>query len=136
MHLLDPLTTYLFFAGLVRENDRAQDELVKNDGFSVILRAMQTNVEKLRVKGSFLITSLMISSPKFKGGLKLSHIYCRFTKDCVELILRIYRKLIFAFFNFANWLQHGVPAFHLKWQRYSLPILILRPRLNAEKHKN
>ena len=30
-------------------------------------------------------------------------IYCRFTKDCVELSLRIYRKSIFVFFNFANW---------------------------------
>ena len=38
-----------------------------------------------------------------------------YSKDCVELILRIYRKSIFAFFNFANWPQHGVPAIHLKW---------------------
>ena len=27
--------------------------------------------------------------------------------------MRIYRKSIFAFFNFANWQQHGVPAIHL-----------------------
>ena len=30
-------------------------------------------------------------------------------------ILRIY-KLVFAFFNFANWPQHGESAIQLKWQ--------------------
>ena len=27
-----------------------------------------------------------------------------------------YRKSIFAFFNFTNWLQRGVPAIDFKWQ--------------------
>ena len=48
--------------------------------------------------------------------LGLYGIYCRFTQDFVEQILRIYRKYIFAFFNFANWPQHGVQATHLKRQ--------------------
>lgn len=54
---------------LVRESVEVQDEFVKCDGFSVLLRAMQTNIEKLQIKSSFLMSALCQEQVKFKEML-------------------------------------------------------------------
>lgn len=59
---------FMLFAGLSRDLSDAQDEFAKHDGFSVLMRAMQTNVEKLKVKAAFMISSMCFDRPQFKGG--------------------------------------------------------------------
>lgn len=56
---------------LIRENQEAQNEFENSyDGFSVLLRAMQSNDSvKIRIKSSFLISSLCREQPKFRETL-------------------------------------------------------------------
>ncbi|XP_062918428.1 hsp70-binding protein 1 isoform X3 [Mobula hypostoma] len=54
---------------LVREQEAGLREFVDHDGFSVLMRAMQSNVEKLKVKAAFLLQNLLINSPEHKGGV-------------------------------------------------------------------
>uniref|UniRef100_A0A8C5MNU2 Hsp70-binding protein 1 n=1 Tax=Leptobrachium leishanense TaxID=445787 RepID=A0A8C5MNU2_9ANUR len=54
---------------LVREQDAGLDEFVKQDGFSVLMRAMQSNVLKLKVKSAFLLQNLLLSHPEHKETL-------------------------------------------------------------------
>ncbi|KAJ9577159.1 hypothetical protein L9F63_006281 [Diploptera punctata] len=41
---------------LIRENDNSLNEFGHKDGYSVLLRAMQSQVEKLQIKSAFLLT--------------------------------------------------------------------------------
>ncbi|XP_067875708.1 hsp70-binding protein 1 isoform X1 [Heterodontus francisci] len=52
---------------LVREQEAGLLEFVDHDGFSVLMRAMQSGIEKLKVKAAFLLQNLLISSPEHKG---------------------------------------------------------------------
>jgi len=52
--------------GLTRESTEAQSEFVKHDGFSVLLRAMQSDIEKLQIKSAFLMSALCQQQPHFK----------------------------------------------------------------------
>eukprot|EP00057_Strongylocentrotus_purpuratus_P031703 XP_785379.3 PREDICTED: hsp70-binding protein 1 [Strongylocentrotus purpuratus] len=54
---------------LVRENELAQDGLVREDGFSSLMRAMQTDIEKLQIKAAFLLSALVWEQPKFNETL-------------------------------------------------------------------
>jgi len=54
---------------LIRENMQAQTAFVDCDGFSSLLRVLQTSVEKLRVKAAFLLTCLCNENPAFKDTL-------------------------------------------------------------------
>lgn len=54
---------------LVRESVDAQDVFVKCDGFSVLLRAMQTDIEKLQTKSAFMMAALCEEQAKFKDML-------------------------------------------------------------------
>jgi len=54
---------------LIRENAQAQTAFINCDGFSSLLRALQTSVEKLRVKAAFLLTCLCNENPAFKDTL-------------------------------------------------------------------
>ncbi|PVD33759.1 hypothetical protein C0Q70_05019 [Pomacea canaliculata] len=68
----DPITrTKALYAisCLVRTYEPAQEEFVKHDGFSILLKAMQSNVEKLKVKASFLLTTMCSSNTKYKDTL-------------------------------------------------------------------
>merc|ERR1719283_796171 len=48
----------------VREHEANRKEfLEKHDGFSVLLRASQSDVEKLQIKSIFLMTSIVTSEP-------------------------------------------------------------------------
>ncbi|XP_067875711.1 hsp70-binding protein 1 isoform X2 [Heterodontus francisci] len=54
---------------LVREQEAGLLEFVDHDGFSVLMRAMQSGIEKLKVKAAFLLQNLLISSPEHKDVL-------------------------------------------------------------------
>lgn len=54
---------------LVREQETGLAEFVKLDGFSVLMRAMQTDVLKLKIKSAFLLQNLLISHPEHKNTL-------------------------------------------------------------------
>ncbi|XP_071491268.1 hsp70-binding protein 1-like [Diadema antillarum] len=54
---------------LVREHDAAQEALVEADGFSSLMRAMQSDVEKLQIKAAFLLSALLWEQPKFNDTL-------------------------------------------------------------------
>lgn len=55
------------FVGLSRDYDPAQEELIKQDGFSVLMRTMQRGNVKLQTKAAFLIASLCSTRPSVKG---------------------------------------------------------------------
>ncbi|XP_040181660.1 hsp70-binding protein 1 [Rana temporaria] len=54
---------------LIREQEAGLAEFVKIDGFSVLMRAMQSDVEKLKIKSAFLLQNLLYSHPEHKGTL-------------------------------------------------------------------
>ncbi|XP_068099043.1 hsp70-binding protein 1 [Hyperolius riggenbachi] len=54
---------------LVREQEAGLQEFLKLDGFSVVMRAMQSDVEKLKIKSAFLLQNLLISHPEHKDTL-------------------------------------------------------------------
>ncbi|XP_075461541.1 hsp70-binding protein 1 isoform X6 [Ascaphus truei] len=54
---------------LVREQEAGLVEFLKEDGFSVLMRAMQSDVLKLKVKSAFLLQNLLLSHPEHKGTL-------------------------------------------------------------------
>ena len=57
-------------SGLTRGVDAAEKVFVDNDGFSVLMRAMQTDVEKLKIKSAFVLSSLVVDKPEYKGIYK------------------------------------------------------------------
>ena len=42
--------------------------VLRLDGFSVLMRAMQQQVQKLKVKSAFLLQNLLVGHPEHKGG--------------------------------------------------------------------
>lgn len=58
---------YLTFAGLIRDYPQGEEEFVKVDGFSSLMRAMQSGEEKMVVKSSFLLNSLIRETEAHKG---------------------------------------------------------------------
>ncbi|KAI4879011.1 hypothetical protein NFI96_028579 [Prochilodus magdalenae] len=51
---------------LVREQEAGLQEFLSHDGFSVLMRGMQSDSEKLRTKSAFLLLNLLTSHPKHK----------------------------------------------------------------------
>ncbi|KAM8723990.1 hsp70-binding protein 1 isoform 1-T2 [Acanthopagrus schlegelii] len=51
---------------LVREQEAGLQAFLTNDGFSVLMRGMQSENEKLRTKSAFLLLSLLMSHPEQK----------------------------------------------------------------------
>ncbi|KAI8481521.1 Hsp70-binding protein 1 [Branchiostoma belcheri] len=49
--------------------EEAQQSFVEQDGFSVLMRAMQSDTEKLKVKAAFLLRNLCLSNPQHKDTL-------------------------------------------------------------------
>ncbi|XP_063798884.1 hsp70-binding protein 1 [Pseudophryne corroboree] len=54
---------------LVREQEAGLAEFVKLDGFSVLMRAMQSDILKLKIKSAFLLQNILTSHPAHKGTL-------------------------------------------------------------------
>ncbi|ESO97507.1 hypothetical protein LOTGIDRAFT_181506 [Lottia gigantea] len=54
---------------LARDDPDSQKKFVELNGFSYLMRAMQTNVEKLQVKASFMLRGMCTSNPEFKDTL-------------------------------------------------------------------
>uniref|UniRef100_A0A2K5IV16 Nucleotide exchange factor Fes1 domain-containing protein n=1 Tax=Colobus angolensis palliatus TaxID=336983 RepID=A0A2K5IV16_COLAP len=55
--------------GLVREQEAGLLQFLRLDGFSVLMRAMQQQVQKLKVKSAFLLQNLLVGHPEHKGTL-------------------------------------------------------------------
>ncbi|XP_033752609.1 hsp70-binding protein 1-like isoform X2 [Pecten maximus] len=51
---------------LCRDVPDAQKVFVDNDGFSVVMRAMQSDVEKLKIKAAFMLSCLCNDNPEYK----------------------------------------------------------------------
>lgn len=51
---------------LVREQEAGLQDFLKHDGFSVLMRGMQSDSEKLRTKSAFLLLNLLTSHPEHK----------------------------------------------------------------------
>ncbi|XP_038138160.1 hsp70-binding protein 1 [Cyprinodon tularosa] len=51
---------------LVREQEAGLQVFVANDGFSVLMRGMQSENEKVRTKSAFLLLNLLTSNPEHK----------------------------------------------------------------------
>ncbi|XP_032244690.1 hsp70-binding protein 1 isoform X2 [Phoca vitulina] len=54
---------------LVREQEAGLLQFLRLDGFSVLMRAMQQQVQKLQVKSAFLLQNLLVGHPEHKGTL-------------------------------------------------------------------
>lgn len=54
---------------LVREQEAGLLQFLRLDGFSVLMRAMQQHVQKLKVKSAFLLQNLLVGHPEHKGTL-------------------------------------------------------------------
>lgn len=54
-------------SGLVREQEAGLQAFLSHDGFSVLMRGMQSENEKLRTKSAFLLLNLLTSHPEEKG---------------------------------------------------------------------
>ncbi|XP_046383047.1 hsp70-binding protein 1-like [Ischnura elegans] len=54
---------------ILRDNPKALHTFAQHDGFSVLLRSMQSRVEKLKTKSSFLLTSLCSQTPEIIDSL-------------------------------------------------------------------
>ncbi|XP_028928548.1 hsp70-binding protein 1 [Ornithorhynchus anatinus] len=54
---------------LVREQEAGLLQFLRLDGFSVLMRAMQRPVRKLKVKSAFLLQNLLGRTPEYKGTL-------------------------------------------------------------------
>lgn len=54
---------------LLRQNELAQKKFVSSDGFSVLIRSMQSDIEKLKVKAAFLLSSLCGEKKNYKDIL-------------------------------------------------------------------
>ncbi|PIK53779.1 hypothetical protein BSL78_09369 [Apostichopus japonicus] len=52
----------------IREHNASEIAFVKADGFSCLMRAMQSNNQKIQIKSTFLLKALLISQPEFKDG--------------------------------------------------------------------
>lgn len=55
---------------LVRDNADGLKKFSEDDGFSVLLRAMQSDVDKLKVKSAFLLSSLCSQHPAIRDDLQ------------------------------------------------------------------
>lgn len=54
-------------AGLVREQNTGLEAFLSHDGFSVLMRGMQSEHDKLQTKSAFLLLNLLTSHPQQKG---------------------------------------------------------------------
>lgn len=54
---------------LVRAQEGGLQQFLRLDGFSVLMRAMQSPVEKLKVKSAFLLQNLLLDHPEHKETL-------------------------------------------------------------------
>nr|CAG4641237.1 EOG090X0EEI [Eulimnadia texana] len=54
---------------LIRDHDKSLEAFINADGFSCLLRVLQTDIEKLRIKAAFLLASLCNKDPSVKDLL-------------------------------------------------------------------
>ncbi|WAR03324.1 HPBP1-like protein [Mya arenaria] len=54
---------------LTRDNQQALDAFIQHDGFSYVMRAMQSDVEKLKIKSAFMLSSICTDNDRCKNTL-------------------------------------------------------------------
>lgn len=72
--------------GIVRENTTSLKYMEINDGYSVLLRALQSPVEKLQIKSAFLLSNLC--SKENSDEIKYTLVRMGFIKQAVGLLSR------------------------------------------------
>lgn len=88
---------------LVRDCPEAQKEFTDNDGFSVLMRAMQQDVEKLKIKAAFMLSALCNNTPEYKDILcdigmidqlvgHLDEEHCNFHEHVMSALLSIVQE--------------------------------------------
>lgn len=64
------MTVIYYSIGLTRECEEAIEKFLSLDGFSVLMRAMQTNIEKVKIKSAFMLSAVCNDNDKIKGKIK------------------------------------------------------------------
>lgn len=72
--------------GIVRENPISLKYMEINDGYSVLLRALQSPVEKLQIKSAFLLSNLC--SKENSNDIKYILVKMGFIEQAVGLLSR------------------------------------------------
>lgn len=67
------MSTTFHILGLIRDNSEGLKMFSDGDGFSVLLRAMQSDVEKLKIKSAFLLSAVCSQHPAIRGTYDLFH---------------------------------------------------------------
>lgn len=62
----------------MRDNKEGLKKFLNEDGFSVLLRAMQSNVDKLKVKSAFLLGALCSEHPAIRGVCRVKIVVLSF----------------------------------------------------------
>ena len=55
-----------FLAGLTRDFPPAEEAFLKSDGFSILMRAMQGENDKLVTKSAFMLRNMLVLNPSHK----------------------------------------------------------------------
>lgn len=77
---------YILCTGIVRGNPASLTYMDKYDGYSVLLRAMQSSVEKLQIKSAFLLSSLC--NTEESNNIKCTLLKMGFIEQAVGLLSR------------------------------------------------
>ncbi|KAM7372166.1 hypothetical protein PAMP_009357 [Pampus punctatissimus] len=77
---------------LIREQEGGLQAFLSHDGFSVLMRGMQSDIEKLRTKSAFLLLNLLTSHPEQKASK--ADINSRFISNCSRSCFRCLSSLV------------------------------------------
>lgn len=77
------LVSYFCLAGLTRAFPPAEEAFLKSDGFSLLIRAMQDENDKLITKSAFMLRNMLGTNPSHKG---IDLLCClQFTVVCLKV---------------------------------------------------
>ena len=77
-------------AGLVRQFPDGEEGFLSLDGFSVLMRAMQSDEEKLQVKAAFLLANIVLSDQKHKGTTSLFRLHKSLVLNVFVMLFYVY----------------------------------------------
>ena len=82
-------------AGLVRTNPAGQKSLLDSGGIAVLVRALNSEEEKARVKAAFLASALCIEDPSIKGKFPLNTVTISEENILANVLLIVTFKIFF-----------------------------------------
>lgn len=65
-------TEDVIISGIVRENTEGFHQLIQYEGLTILLKTLQKNEEKLIIKTTFLLSSLVRSQPDLRSKYTIS----------------------------------------------------------------